>query len=132
MRAFSRAATSIEVLAGGHGIGAAFEAAFGPRPDFDARLRIILPVPLDETGTQRLQYHPGGFIEAFAQFIHGGTERGEFASRQAAAKSETHTAVAQQIEHRHLLRHTQRIVPRQDDGRGAEIGVRAQRREIRQ
>ena len=41
-------------------------------------------------------------------------------------------AVAQQIEHRHLLCHAQRVVPWQDDRGGAEIGVRAQRRQIRQ
>ena len=38
----------------------------------------------------------------------------------------------QQIEHRHLLRHAQRIVPRQDDRRCTEVRMRAERRQVRQ
>ena len=72
--------------------------------------------------------HRRGLVEALARLVHGAAEGGELAPRQPAAQTEAQPALAQQVEHRGLLRDAQRIVPRHDDRRGAEIDVRAERR----
>src|SRR6202049_289902 len=95
------------------------------RPDLDARLLVELAVALDEAGLQRVDDHRRRLVEALARLVHAETEGGELAPRQAAPETETKSPLAQHIEHRRLLGDAQRVVPRHDDRRRAQIDVRA-------
>ena len=55
--------------------------------------------------------------------VHAEAEGGELAPRQAAAQAEAKPAPAQHVEHGGVLGNAQRIVPRQDDGRRADVDV---------
>ena len=101
-----------------------------PRADLDPRLLVEFAVAFDEPGLQRVDDHRRRFVEALARFVHAHAKRGELAPRQAAAETQAQPSLAQQVEHRRLLRDPQRVVPGDDDRGGAQIDVRARRRQI--
>ena len=106
------------------------KSVFRPRPEFDARLRIVLAVALDKAGAQRLDDHRGRFVKTLAALVHRPAKRRELAPRETTAQPQTQFSFAQQIQHRRLLGDAQRVVPRHDHRRGAEPDFRAGRREI--
>jgi hypothetical protein len=69
-------------------------------------------------------------VEARPRLVHAETERSEFAPREPAAHAKAEAAFAQQVQHGHLFRDTQRIMPRQDDRGRAEVDVRTDSREM--
>src|SRR5262249_41926978 len=112
-------------LARCHGINASIEGVLGPRPELGARLLVELAVALDKPGLQCIDDHWSGLVEALPRFVHAQAERSELPPRQAASEAEAKSALAQHVEHGRLLGYAQRIVPRQDDGRGAQIDIGA-------
>jgi hypothetical protein len=101
------------------------------RPELGTGLLVELAVTLDKSGLQRIDDHRSRLIEALSGLVHAQAKGGEFPPRQAAAKAEAEPALAQHVEHGRILGDAQRIVPRQDDSRGAQIDVRAERGQIR-
>ena len=119
------------ILARRDRVDAAVETVFRPRPDLDARLLVVFAVALHHAGAQRAHDHRRRLVEALARFVHRAAERRELAPRQAAAETKPQPPLAQMIEHRRLFGDAQRIVPRQDHRRRAEIDVRAHAGQIR-
>ena len=97
------------------------ERPLGTGPDLGAHLFVVRPVAFHVARAQRLEDHSGRFVEAVARFVHVDAEGPVLHPRQAAAQSQDEPPVAQGVEHARLLGHPQRIVPRQDDRRGAEM-----------
>ena len=95
------------------------------RTDLDAGLLVVVAVAFHEAGLQRVDDHRRGFVEAAARFVHAEAEGGEFAPGEAAAHAETEPALGEIVQHRGLFGDPQRIVPGQDDGRRADVDVRA-------
>jgi hypothetical protein len=69
-------------------------------------------------------------VEAFAGFVHGAEEGVEFSAREATAHADAKAALAEEIDHDGALGDTQRVVPGEDDGGGAEVDVGARRGEV--
>ena len=119
-----------QVLARRDGIDPAGEIVFRPRPELDPRLLVVLAAAFDKAGAQRLDDHRRGLVEALARLVHRPAKRRELAAREAPPEPETQPPLAQQIEHRRLLRHPQGVVPWHDHRRGAEPHTRASRRQV--
>jgi hypothetical protein len=68
--------------------------------------------------------------QTFAGFLNGAAEGVEFQAREAAAHPEAEAALAEEIDHDGALGDTQRVVPGEDDGGGAEVDVGARRGEV--
>src|SRR6516165_12641961 len=100
-------------------------------PELGTGLLVELAVTLDKSALQRIDDHWSRLIEALSGLVHAQAESGKLAPRQAAAKAEAEPALAQHVEHDRILGDAQRIMPRQDDSRGAQIDVRAERGQIR-
>ena len=96
------------------------EAAQRTRSDVRPRLRVVRPVALDVAAVGRVEDHARGLVEAVARLRHVDAEARVLAPRQTATEAEHGAAVREVVEQHDLLRHAQRIVPRQDEGAGAE------------
>ena len=103
---------------------------FGPRPDLDAWLLVVLPVALDEAGLERLDDHRRGLVEAAARFIHAEAEGRELAPGETSAHAQAQLALAQHVDDGGVLGHPQGIVPRQDDSCGTQAYARADGGEV--
>jgi hypothetical protein len=68
--------------------------------------------------------------QTFAGFLNGAAEGVEFPAREAATHPEAEAALAEEIDHDGALGDTQRVVPGEDDGGGAEVDVGARRGEV--
>src|ERR1700745_1491061 len=102
-----------------------------PRADLYAWLLVELTVAFDEPGLERVDDHRRRFVEALSRLVHAEAEGGELPPRAAAAESQAQPTLAQQVEHRRLLRDAQRIVPGDDHRGGAQVDARAGRCQIR-
>ena len=102
-------------------VQAVLEGALGARPDLGANLLVVRPVAFHVARAQRLEDHFRRLVEAVARLIHVDAEGPVLHPRQAAAQPQDEPPVGQRVEHRHLLGHPQRIVPRQDHGGGAKM-----------
>src|SRR5215471_1557421 len=91
--------------------------------DLGARLLVEFAVALDEPGLQCVDDHRRRFIKALPGFVHAEPERGKLAPRQSTSKTEPKPALAQHVEHRRLLGDAQWIVPRENDGCGAQVDI---------
>ena len=118
------------LLAGGHRVDAAVEGILRARAQFRARLLVERPVALDEAGPEGLDDHRRRLVEALARLVHAEAERGELAPRQAPPQAEAQAALAQHVEHGGILGDAERIVPRQDDGGGAQVDIGTERRQV--
>ena len=92
----------------------------GDGSDVRPRTRVEGPVALHVAAVGRVEDQPGGFVEAVARLRHVDAEARVLAPRQTATQAEHGPAIREVVEQHDLLRHPQRIVPRQDEGAGAE------------
>ena len=78
------------------------------------------PSQLEDVLGERLDDDLGRLHEARPRFLHGHAEPRVLHGGRAAAEAEHAAAVREDVEQRDLLGHADRIVPGQDDDRGAE------------
>src|SRR5262249_32042505 len=93
------------------------------RPDLVARLLMECAIAIDKPCLQSVDDHRRGFVEARAGFVHAEPERGDLAPGETAREAEAKPALAQHSEHRRLFGDAQWVVPREDDGGGAQIDI---------
>ena len=102
------------------GVEPVAEATQGTGSDVRPRTRVEGPVAFHVAAVGGVEDQPGGLVEAVARLRHVDAEARVLAPRQAATQAEHGPAIREVVEQHDLLRHAQRIVPRQDEGAGAE------------
>src|SRR4029453_7827333 len=102
------------------------------RADRRLDLRILRACALDHALVERVDDHARAFVEAVARLVHVDLEVAVLEAREPAPEAEDRAAAREVIQHRHLLGHAQRIVPRHDHRTGAEAQLRGAAREPRQ
>ena len=107
-----------------HRVQPPLEARRRRRPDRRLGLREERAGALDPPRLQRLLDHHRALVEALARLVHlDGAEVGELPARQAAAHPEAHPPARHLVEQGDPLGDPQRVVPRHDHRRRAEVDV---------
>ena len=95
------------------GIGAAAEGFVRGGADGGGRLLVMLAVIFHHAGLEAAQQRLAVFDEQLAAVAHVEPEAVELDLAGAAAQTQDHAAAREMVEHRDLLGHAHRVVPRQ-------------------
>ena len=121
------------VIGPGHRVQPTLEAARRAGANLRARLGVVGAVSFDEARLQCAHDHLGALVEALAGGIHlDAAEWLVLPARQASTHPEAHASPAELVQHRDLLRDTERLVPGHDHRRCAQIDALRAAREIAQ
>src|SRR5450631_3056430 len=113
-------------------VGAVTETLEWPWPHFDPRLPIVRCISLNETCLQAAQDNFRGLIKALTRLAEFDSKGIKLPFRETAAESYDYPPLGKMIQENRLLRHTERIVPWEDEGAWHELDRLGARRDITQ